>query len=162
MAGMTLIVRTVSRWVGGMVLLFGIYVVLFGHLTPGGGFAGGVIIACAFVLLTLSHGGEFALSRLKKSVASEMDSAGLLLFLLLALLGVVLAGNMFFSNFLRESCRGREFRLLSAGTIPLANIAIGLKVGMSLFMVFIILAATRVVTSAGKDGPGSEGRDEKP
>ncbi len=52
--GMSLIVKTVNRWLKGFILLFGIYLVLYGHLTPGGGFPGGVVIACAFMLITLA------------------------------------------------------------------------------------------------------------
>ena len=52
--GMGIIVKTVARWLKGFILLYGIYLVLYGHLTPGGGFAGGVVIACAFILLTMT------------------------------------------------------------------------------------------------------------
>ena len=54
--GMSMIVRTVTRWLKGPILLFGIYIVLYGHITPGGGFGGGVIIACSFILITLALG----------------------------------------------------------------------------------------------------------
>ena len=146
MTGMTLIVRTISHWLKGFIFLYGIYIVLFGHLTPGGGFAGGVIIACAFVLMTLAFGKEKVLGKLGKKVASELDSVGALLFLLIAFLGLVFGpGKVFFFNFLREHFPGHDFQLLSAGVIPVCNIAIGLKVETSLFMVFIILAVLRVV-----------------
>ncbi|HID57013.1 TPA: hypothetical protein EYP37_10830, partial [Candidatus Poribacteria bacterium] len=56
--GMTVIVKTITRIVAGFITIFGAYIVLTGHLTPGGGFPGGVILACAFVLLTLAYGGE--------------------------------------------------------------------------------------------------------
>ena len=94
---------------------------------------------------------------LNKGVAMEMDSVGMLAFLILGLLGVVGAGHAFFHNFLQLSHPGEPLRLLSAGSIPLANVAIGLKVGTSLFMVFIILAATRVMGDAGK---GAKSPDE--
>jgi multisubunit Na+/H+ antiporter MnhB subunit len=54
--GMTLIVKAITRFVGVMVMLFGVYIVLHGHLTPGGGFAGGVILASGMILLTLAFG----------------------------------------------------------------------------------------------------------
>ena len=37
-AGMTLIVKTVTRVMVWMMLLYGMYLILHGHLTPGGGF----------------------------------------------------------------------------------------------------------------------------
>ena len=54
MKGMTLIVKTVTRWVKVFIFQYGIYVIITGHLAPGGGFAGGVIIACSYILLTLA------------------------------------------------------------------------------------------------------------
>ncbi|GAG40170.1 unnamed protein product, partial [marine sediment metagenome] len=86
--GMTLIVRVIARFVSPMIMVFGIYVILHGHLSPGGGFPGGVIIASAFVLITLSFGKEIAYQKLKETTASVMESAGALIFLILATLGI--------------------------------------------------------------------------
>jgi multicomponent Na+:H+ antiporter subunit B len=144
--GMTPIVKTITGWVKGFILVFGIYIVLYGHLTPGGGFAGGVIIAMAFVLLTLAFGKEEALKRFRIGVASELDSVGALMFLVIALLGIAGGlGGTFFTNFIAKSNPGEPFTLMSAGTILLSNIAIALKVGSSLFLVFILLVLTRVI-----------------
>jgi len=144
MKGMTVIVKTITRWVKVFIFLYGVYIVLTGHLTPGGGFAGGVIIACSYILLTLAYGKEFALKRLGPRTTAGLDSGGALLFLLAALLGLGY-GGIFFANFLQKRFPGREFQLASAGIIPIANIAIGLKVGASLFLIFIILSILRIV-----------------
>jgi len=146
--GMSLIVKTVNRWLKGFLLLFGIYIVLYGHLTPGGGFPGGVIMACAFILITLAEGQRIGMKFLSKSVASELDSVGALVFLGVALVGMSIAG-VFFRNFIRTAA-GSLFNLFSGGIIPICNIGIGLKVGASLYMVFTILAAVRVVRTKGK------------
>lgn len=143
MKGMTLIVKTITRWVKAFIFLFGLYIVLFGHLTPGGGFAGGVIIACSFILLTLAFGKETALKRVSRGVASELDSVGGLIFLVVALLGISI-GGVFFANFIQTKPEWM-FKFLSAGTIPINNIAIGIKVSTSLFLIFVILSAIRVV-----------------
>ena len=76
MKGMTVIVKTVSSWVKVLIFLFGIYIILFGHLTPGGGFAGGVILASSYVLLMLAFGREFVEENLPRSVASKLDCLG--------------------------------------------------------------------------------------
>ncbi len=140
--GMSLIVKTVNRWLKGFILLFGIYLVLYGHLTPGGGFPGGVVIACAFILITLAEGQRIGMKTLSKTVASELDSVGALIFLVTALLGISI-GGVFFKNFIQTATQS-YYKLLSAGIIPICNIGIGLKVGCCLFMVFTILAALRV------------------
>ena len=144
MKGMSLIVRTVTRWVKVFIFLFGIYIAITGHLGPGGGFAGGVIIACSYILLTLAYGKEFADRRLRLHTASGLDCVGALIFLAVAVVGLG-AGGIFFVNFLRKNYTGAEFSLLSSGAIPISNIGICIKVGASLFTVFVILSVLRIV-----------------
>ena len=144
--GMSPIVRTVSLWVKGFILVFGIYIVLYGHLTPGGGFGGGVIIAMAFVLMTLCCGKHEALKRMPLGIAGEMDSVGALMFLIIALLGLSAGlGGTFFTNYIAKADPGTPYKLLSGGTIMLSNIAIALKVATSLFLVFTLLVMLRVM-----------------
>ena len=144
MTGMTVIVKTVTRWTAALIFLYGAYVVAYGHLSPGGGFAGGVILACSYIIMVLAHGREAALGRLPKAVASRLDSVGALAFLVLALLGMV-GGGLFFANWLQELSPGEPFHVFNAGIIPLANVAIAIKVCMSLFLVFFILASVRML-----------------
>lgn len=134
-SGMTLIVKTITRLTVGLILLFGIYIVLHGHITPGGGFAGGVIIALSFIHLMLAFGKELALKKVSEATASFFESLGAILFLSIAILGFV--GGYFFLNFFLR--KGEPFRLFSAGIIPLCNIAICFKVGAGLFAVFVAL-----------------------
>jgi multicomponent Na+:H+ antiporter subunit B len=133
-AGMSLIVKTITRLTVGLIFLFGVYIVLHGHLSPGGGFAGGVIIALSFVHLMLAFGKDTAIRKLPKDLASSLESVGALLFLSIALLGFI--GGAFFLNVLHK---GEPFKLFSAGTIPLSNIAISIKVGVGLFAIFLAL-----------------------
>jgi multicomponent Na+:H+ antiporter subunit B len=71
--GMGEIVQTSARWLRGFILTYGIYVILYGHVTPGGGFAGGVVIACGFILLTLAGGETLGLSHFSRRAASTFD-----------------------------------------------------------------------------------------
>jgi multicomponent Na+:H+ antiporter subunit B len=137
--GMSLIVKTVTRLTVGLILLYGIYIVSHGHVSPGGGFAGGVIIALSFVHLMLAYGKEVALSKLPKAAASFFEGMGALLFLGIALLGFT--GGYFFLNFVSK---GEPFKLFSAGIIPLCNIAISLKVGAGLFAIFVALTLMKI------------------
>lgn len=139
--GMSIIVKTVAKFISPPVILFGIYMVLHGHLTPGGGFPGGVIIACTFILLILAFGKELTSQKLRYATASVLESIGALIFLLLALIGIG-AGGWFFFNFLP---RGEPLRILSAGFIPLANIAIALKVSGGVFAVFLTLVMFKIM-----------------
>lgn len=132
--GMSLIVKVITRLTVGLILLFGIYIVLHGHISPGGGFAGGIIIALSFIHLMLAYGKDVALKKLPKTVMSFFEDIGAILFLSIALLGFT--GGYFFLNFISK---GEPFRLFSAGTIPLYNIAISLKVGVGVFAIFVVL-----------------------
>jgi len=137
--GMTLIVKTITRLTVGLILLYGIYIVLHGHLTPGGGFAGGVIIALSFIHLMLAFGKDVALKKVSEPIASLFESIGAVLFLSIALIGFV--GGYFFLNFIDK---GTAFKLFSAGTIPLCNIAISFKVGAGLFAIFVALVLLKI------------------
>jgi multicomponent Na+:H+ antiporter subunit B len=105
-------------------VLVGIYIVAHGHQTPGGGFQGGVILATALLLTYLS--GDYTTLRAVgptwlSELAEGMGAGG---FALIGLGGIV-AGGAFFENFLGKGTPGE---LLSAGTIPLNNTAVGLAV----------------------------------
>ncbi len=133
--GMTSIVKTIVRFTMGIIIIFGAYIVIYGHLTPGGGFAGGVILACGYIVLTLAFGKDLALNKMSDKAASILDNTGALAFLAIGMLGFT--GGYFFLNFMNK---GKLFELFSAGMIPLCNIAIGIKVMSSLFAIFIALA----------------------
>ncbi len=141
MKGMSLIVKTITTIVIGFIFIYGVYIILHGHLTPGGGFAGGVIIAGAFILKLLAFGSDAKLEKKSSTKASIFESIGGLLFVGTAILGLMLAGT-FFLNFLPK---GTPLHLLSAGIIPICNIAISIKVGAGLFLIFLALAAMKYI-----------------
>jgi len=141
--GMSMIVRTVTRWLKGPILLFGIYIVLYGHITPGGGFGGGVIIASAFILIVLALGAQGGHSIFGKGVASRLDSVGLLIFLATGWLGTLWASGYFFENFV-VTPEAAQFSLFSGGVMPAMNIALGLKVASALFLVFAVLTTLKI------------------
>jgi multicomponent Na+:H+ antiporter subunit B len=146
MVGMSQIVRDAARMFAGFILTFGIYIVSYGHLTPGGGFAGGIIIAGGFVLLILAYGrneGAFGL----EEASHLFEPLGALLLLLVACLG--LGGLMFFKNYGFPGVAPDRPALLSGGTVLLSNLAIGLKVWMGIVAVFLGLAVFRQSRTGG-------------
>jgi multicomponent Na+:H+ antiporter subunit B len=136
--GLSLIVKTITRLVTSFITLFGVYIVLYGHVSPGGGFAGGVILAAGLILVLLAFGKQEAQRLVSPRAAMVWDCGGALAFLAVAVLGY-LAGA-FFWNFLGT---GQPYLLASAGTLPLLNVAIGAKVAAGLFGVFVVLAMFR-------------------
>jgi multicomponent Na+:H+ antiporter subunit B len=145
--GMSPITKTVVGWIKGIVFVFGLYIIFYGHLTPGGGFAGGVILALVYVMMCLCCGKENALRKMPLAAASELDSVGALMFLIIAWLGMFsVLGSKFFGNYIAKVNPGLPFHLFSSGTIPLCNIAIAIKVGASLFLVYMILVTTDILS----------------
>ncbi|MFP4546990.1 MAG: MnhB domain-containing protein [Fidelibacterota bacterium] len=134
--GMTIIVKTITRISVWLIILYGIYIILHGHLTPGGGFAGGVIIALAFLNYLLAYGRNDTEKWINIRLLHDMESASAILFLIVGILGIALSGS-FLANWLSK---GELFRLASAGTIPILNIIIGIKVCAGLFFVVWTLA----------------------
>ena len=87
-----------------------------------------------FTYLMLAFGKDVSLNKLNRLRASFFESLGAIMFLSIALLGFL--GGYFFLNFISK---GQPFNLFSAGIIPICNIAICLKVGAGLFLIFVTL-----------------------
>lgn len=136
MKGMTLIVKKTTQLVAGMIFMYGMYVIVHGHLTPGGGFAGGVIIACSFILVTLAYGGDFLKLVREKSGGTLIESCATLMVIFLAVSGFFFGTKIFFNNYLPKGTVGH---LVSAGLLPLYNIFIGAEVAASIIIIFLSL-----------------------
>jgi multicomponent Na+:H+ antiporter subunit B len=106
------------------VLVLGGYVVAHGHLSPGGGFQGGVILAAAMALVFIA-GQLLALNRARPMALVELGEAiGGTGYALIAIGGLIF-GVAALHNFLPL---GKPGDLLSGGMIPLLNVAVGLEV----------------------------------
>ncbi len=148
MSQMSKIVRTISNIIFPFIMIFGLYVIAHGHLTPGGGFQGGAVAASGCVLLIVAYGSVWIFERIKVSRLSIFESTGALGFIGVAFLGLIL-GGVFFKNFLVGSniIFGNIPQTLStnsdfntAGALPLMNFAVGVKVIAGLFVIVLIMA----------------------
>jgi len=116
------IILTVTRVLFPFILLFGIYIIIFGHLSPGGGFQGGVILATAIMLVIVVYGHR----RFQRFVPYLLfiEIIGVILFILIGVSGIA---------------SGKQF-LVNLGTIPLLNIIIGVKVFSGLVLMYLFLS----------------------
>ncbi len=117
------VLKTSTYIVLPLILLFGTYIFIHGHLTPGGGFPGGAILALGSLLGMLSNN-EY---KVKKNTKYIEQLAGLG-YVFVGLLGMILA-EQFLENFLPTGTIGQLF---SAGIVPIVYILIGFKVGAEL------------------------------
>ncbi len=113
--------RVGSRALFGIILMTGVYIAIHGHLTPGGGFPGGAMIASSMLLLYLADD-EF---RAKIKGFKMLESFAGTAYVLIGLTGLLL-GGYFLENLLDNGVIGDLF---SAGIIPIVYVLIGLKVG---------------------------------
>jgi len=136
MKGMTIIVKKTTQLIAGIVFLYGIYVIIHGHLTPGGGFAGGVIVAGSFILLILAFGSN-VMNLTKEELGSTMyENLATLVVIFLAVSGLLTGARVFFLNWLPKGNLGQ---LVSAGILPLYNIFVGIEVASSILTIFLAL-----------------------
>ncbi len=119
-----------------LLLVVGFYIILHGHLTPGGGFQGGVILAAAFFVPLLARPGT-SVNHTGLSLVEGLAGAGFILIGLLALF----QGKAFLQPLLDKGTLGM---LVSAGTLPLLYLAVGLKVGAELAGLLANLADSEV------------------
>jgi multicomponent Na+:H+ antiporter subunit B len=137
-------VRVVGLGLTPPTVLFGIYVVAHGHLTPGGGFQGGVILATGVLLIYLA--GEFDdLHGLYTETALERAEAlGAGGYVVIGLFGL-LTGSTFLDNVLPLGTTGRVF---SAGTVPLINLSVGFEVAAGLVVLLTAFVRQTLVLRA--------------
>ncbi|MBN2793807.1 MAG: Na(+)/H(+) antiporter subunit B [Clostridia bacterium] len=118
------ILRVGSKAILPILMIVGVYIITHGHLSPGGGFQGGAMIASAMLLLSLSDH-EF----MPKIKAFKMlEGLSGTIYILIGLVGMILMGH-FLQNIDQTGTIGELF---SAGLIPVVYLFIGLKVGSEL------------------------------
>jgi multicomponent Na+:H+ antiporter subunit B len=117
-------IRVLGLLLVGPIVLFGIYIVLHAHLSPGGGFQGGVILATALLHVYLS--GEYLTAKRlsPEALVEAVEATGAAGFVLIGLAGSLVA-TWFLENFLPL---GKAGELLSAGTIPFVNVSVAIAV----------------------------------
>ena len=160
MTEMSKIVRTITAVVFPFSMIYGLYVIAHGHLTPGGGFQGGAVVASACAMLLVAFGSKWIIGKIKEKNLSVLESVGAIGFIGLAFLGLVF-GTYFFQNFLK----GENFlfgeipgvdtlsgvaNFNTGGVLPLMNFAVGLKVIAGLFAIVLVMAYATTTYREGK------------
>ena len=119
---------TASQLLIPIIFLFGIYVFMNGHLTPGGGFQGGAIIATGVALMIMANPNI----TINHNVIHWVESISGVSFVVIGIIGVFLMDGGFLSNKLFGDNFGEFGAFFSAGAIPIIYSLVGLKVGAEL------------------------------
>jgi len=133
------IIRTIAQKLFPFIMLFGFYLISHGHLSPGGGFQGGVVLGTAIILLVLSHGIEQTEKIFKSRWLNMLEKLGILTLIFLGFLGIFF-GYSFLGNFLPL---GKPGQIASGGLMLPFNIAIGIKVAAGVSAIFYALIKYR-------------------
>jgi multicomponent Na+:H+ antiporter subunit B len=139
------IVRTMANQLILFILVFGLYVIAHGHITPGGGFQGGAVIVSGVVMLLVAFSSHEFKKSLSERILSIVESSGAVIFAVLAFAGI---GTVFFFNFLVgtpifggiPNPGPGAGDIWTGGVIPLMNFAVGLKVIAGLSAVVLAMA----------------------
>lgn len=129
------ILQTISRIIIPPVIVFGSYVTVYGHITPGGGFPGGTLLAAAVILYTLSWGRGGKSATIGHRASEGLESGALLLYLLIGG-GGVYWGGAFLTNLGTGIAPGEFGTVISAGFIPVIGVLIGVKVANTVVRLF--------------------------
>nr|AGF92979.1 monovalent cation/H+ antiporter subunit B [uncultured organism] len=135
---MSRVVKTVTNVLVVPIAVFGIYLIIHGHLTPGGGFQGGAVVASSMALLIVAYG---SLGHHKDDLSS-LESTGLTLFILLAFIGIgftvfynYMAGSGVLFNERVPDAVANAGNINTGGTVTLMNIAVGMEVSAALSLI---------------------------
>ena len=145
---MTKIVRTSADLFFPFCLVFGLYVVIHGHLTPGGGFQGGAVMATGTALLLVARAYDDITGRIRQTALKVCEAFGLMLFLVAGLSGLFF-NRPFMANWMAFT--GKWFSnpvahgpnpgdLNTAGLLPLLNIGVGIEVlgGLTIILLYML------------------------
>ncbi|MGE3989630.1 hydrogen gas-evolving membrane-bound hydrogenase subunit E [Pseudorhodoplanes sp.] len=122
------IVQSATQIMVPLIAIFAAYIIMNGHISAGGGFQGGAVIASAVLLLLLANPSH----ALNAAFLSITESVAGVLFVLVGIAGLIFAGG-FLDN--RVLPLGQFGAFFSAGAIPVLSVLLGVKVGCELAVI---------------------------
>jgi len=132
------ILREITHMVVPFIQLYGVYIISHGHLSPGGGFAGGTVLGLSMILYTLVFGLDQSLKKVPHGVSSALESFGATWYAAIGLVGVLRGAN-FLMNRGAGVPLGQPGDLFSSGLVAIITLGVGLKVASTVLSLFHIL-----------------------
>lgn len=124
----TELVRNGAAILFPLISIFAAYIIMNGHLSAGGGFQGGAIIASGLMLLLMAKP-EYTVDH---DFLGITESLAGVLYVLAGIAGLIFAGGFLDSRMLPLGQFGAFF---SAGAIPVISVLLGIKVGCELSVI---------------------------
>lgn len=139
-------VRVWTLAMTGPTVLFGLYIVIHGQLTPGGGFQGGVILATAPLLIYLVESYDVFKRITSNPLIEVTEAVGAGAYAVIGIVGCII-GTWFLRNVFPLGEQNPP-NLLSGGTVPVINLAVGIEVAAG----FTLLLAGFLQSLLTKEG----------
>lgn len=128
------IIRTICRFLIPIILVFGVYILLNGHLSPGGGFSGGAILGAALILYALVYGEEKTAKVFSPRLIKTVVLCSLSFYALSKAYSFFTGANHLHSII----SPGTPGNILSGGLILPLNIAVGLVVCCTMYTFYML------------------------
>ena len=139
-------------------LVLGFYVILFGTISPGGGFQGGVCVASAVLMVYLGYGFDTVKKVIRAEALRINEAIGASLYVLLGVAGLAVGAN-FATNIFFDI--GHIGDMISAGTISFMGYAVGYKVLCGVgFLIMLMLSMLSTVSKDDEDAAAEESAEE--
>lgn len=121
-----------------LMFLFGFYVILHGHTSAGGSFAGGIIVGLSFIAYSTIYGLQKGREKLPEKVLIWTESYGTLWYGIMGVVGMI-KGVPFLSNKLAGFDPGIPGTLFSGGMISLLGFGVGIRVASTMITLFFTM-----------------------
>ncbi|NLY51805.1 MAG: sodium:proton antiporter [Firmicutes bacterium] len=138
-----LILKRITTLVLPFIQVYGFYVIFHGQISPGGSFAGGIIVALGFIAYATAFGTEEGRAVLPEKVTISAESYGTLWYALLGMVGIV-KGVPFLANKLAGIDLGVPGTISSGGLIALLGIGVGIRVASTMVTLFFTMLEEEV------------------
>lgn len=120
------------------ICVYGFYVILHGHVSPGGSFAGGIIVGLSLIAYSTIYGIEKGRAKLPEKVLVCTESYGTLWYGLMGMVGIF-KGVPFLANKLAGVNLGIPGTLSSGGLISLIGFGVGVRVASTMVTLFFTM-----------------------
>ncbi len=133
-----LILKKIALIILPFLAMYGSYVILHGHVSPGGSFAGGIIVGLSLIAFSTIYGLEGGRKKVPEKVLIYTESYGTLWYVLMGLVGIF-KGAPFLANKLAGIDLGQPGSLSSGGLISLIGVGVGIRVASTVVTLFFTL-----------------------
>lgn len=132
------ILKRVAAIILPFICIYGFYVILHGHVSPGGSFAGGIIVGLSFIAFSTIYGIEEGRAKLPDVVLTWTESFGTLWYGIMGMAGII-KGAPFLANKLAGIDLGAPGTLSSGGLISLLGLGVGVRVASTMVTLFFTM-----------------------